>query len=125
MSDDAHQSFTELKVWQKARMLKIEIQELTKTFPKDERYRLVDQLIRSARSINSNIAEGQGRFTYKDQLHFCIQARGSLSETHNHVIDSFDSKYISDEQFKYFKSKIDEVGRLLNGYIVFLRKKLQ
>ncbi len=124
MSEDPHQSFTELTVWRKARFLKIEIQELAKSFPIDEKYRLVDQLIRSARSINSNISEGHGRYTYKDQLHFCIQARGSLSETLNHLIDAFDSKYINEEKLKYFKSIIDEVGKLLNGYIIFLRNKL-
>jgi len=59
-----YQSFTELAVWKKARLLKNEIQELVSTFPKEEKYRLTDQLIRSSRSINNNIAEGHGRFTY-------------------------------------------------------------
>jgi four helix bundle protein len=58
-------------------------------------------------------------------LHFCIQARGSLSETHNHLIDALDCSYISEVQFSYFKNMIDEVGRLLNGYITFLRNSLK
>lgn len=124
MNDKQHQSFTELEVWKKARSLKNEISELTKTFPSEEKFRLTDQMIRSSRSINSNIAEGHGRFTYKDQLHFCIQARGSLSETYNHLIDALDCKYINQEQLIYFKNKIDEIERLLNGYIAFLRKNL-
>lgn len=53
----------------------------------------------------------------------CVQARGSLSETYNHLIDAFDCKYISKEQINYFKTKIDEVERLLNGYIAYLRKQ--
>jgi four helix bundle protein len=110
-----HQSFTELDVWKKAREWKIEIEQLTKTFPVEEKYRLTDQIIRSARSINGNIAEGHGRFTFKDQLHFCVQARGSWSETMNHLIDAFDAKYITAEQLQYFKAKTDEVGKLLNG----------
>ena len=92
-------------------------------FPADERFRLTDQLIRSSRSINANISEGHGRFTYKEQLHFCIQTRGSLSETLNHLIDAFDCKYISTEQLTNFKNKLDEVGKLLNGYIIWLRKQ--
>ena len=56
--------------------LKNELKEIADKFPPEEKYRLTDQLIRSSRSINANIAEGHGRFTYKDQLHFCIQARG-------------------------------------------------
>ena len=124
MNDKQHQSFTELEVWKKARVLKNEIFELTKTFPPEEKYKLTDQVIRSSRSINSNIAEGHGRFTYKDQLHFCIQARGFLSETYNHFIDALDCNYLTSEQLVYFKNKIDEAERLLNGYIAFLRKNL-
>lgn len=120
----AHQAFTELKVWQKARELKKEIEALAKTFPTEEKYRLSDQLIRSVRSINGNIAEGHGRHTYKDQLHFCIQARGSLSETLNHLIDAYDCKYITDEQLLTYKTKYHEVESLLNGYITYLRGKL-
>ncbi len=121
--EEKNQSFTELEVWKKARVLKNELKKLTDSFPPEEKYRLVDQIIRSSRSINANISEGHGRFTYKDQLHFCIQARGSLSETHNHLIDALDCKYISQE-FDHFKLMIEEVGRLLNGYITFLRKNL-
>ncbi|SRR6266487_4348642 len=122
--EEKNQSFTELKVWKKARILKIELRNLVNSFPPEEKYRLADQIIRSSCSITSNIAEGHGRFTYKDQLHFCIQARGSLSETHNHLIEALDCKYISQEQFDHYKLMIDEVGRLLNGYITFLRKNL-
>jgi four helix bundle protein len=125
MELQAHQNFTDLEVWQRGRELKKEIEALPKTFPADEKYRMTDQIIRSVRSINSNIAEGHGRFSYKDQLHFCIQARGSLSETLNHLIDAYDCNYITKEQLAHFKIKTDEVGKLLNGYITYLRKKLQ
>jgi len=74
--EEKNQSFTELDVWKKARILKNELKEIADKFPPEEKYRLTDQLIRSSRSIKANIAEGHGRFTYKDQLHFCIQARG-------------------------------------------------
>jgi four helix bundle protein len=121
---EKHQSFTELEVWKKARLLKNEVKALTMSFPKEEHFRLTDQLIRSSRSTTANIAEGHGRFTYKDQLHFCIQARGSLSETLNHIIDAFDCKYIAEEQLLNFKAMIDEVERILNGYISFLRKNM-
>lgn len=73
MNSKPHSSFTELEVWKKAREIKKEMEALAKAFPPDERFRLSDQLIRSARSINANIAEGHGRFTYKDQLHFAFR----------------------------------------------------
>ena len=122
MIEKSYQSFTELEVWKKARQLKIDIEMLVKTFPIEEKFRLCDQLIRASRSINANISEGHGRFTYKDQIRFCIQARGSLSETLNHLIDAFDCKYISAEILQQYKIKIEEVERLLNGYITYLRK---
>lgn len=124
MHEKPHQNFTDLAVWIKSRELKKEIFKLVKTFPPEEKYRLGDQLIRSSRSIDSCIAEGHGRFTYKDQLHYCIIARGSLSETCNHLIDAFDCLYITAEELVVYKAKIDEVGRLLNGYISYLRKNI-
>ena len=109
---------------EKSALVKKRHYRTAKKFPTDEKFRLADHLIRAVRSINANIAEGHGRFTYKDQIHFCIQARGSLSETLNHLIDAFDCKYISAEDLQSFKIKIDEVERMLNGYITFLRKNI-
>ena len=82
--------FTELEVWKKMRLLKIKIETLTQTIPAEEKYRLTSQIIRSARCVNASIAEGHGRFTFPDRIHFCIIARGSLSETYNHLIDAYD-----------------------------------
>lgn len=123
MEEGAHQGFTDLEVWKKAREFKKEIQVLAKNFPPEEKFRLVSQMVDAARSINANIAEGHGRFTYKDQIHFCIQARGSLSETLNHFIEAYDCQYITKEQLSSYKTKVDGVGKLLNGYITYLRKK--
>lgn len=122
---DAHQNFTNLDVWQKARILKNEVFELAKSFPSDEKYKLTDQIIRSTRSINAAIAEGHGRFTFKDQLHYCIIARGSLSETENHLIDALDCRYIMQNQFDQFMIMITDVAKLLNGYISYLRKNIK
>lgn len=122
---DAHQNFTNLDVWQKARILKNEVFELAKSFPSDEKYKLTDQIIRSTRSINAAIAEGHGRFTFKDQLHYCIIARGSLSETENHLIDALDCRYIMQNQFDKFMIMITDVAKLLIGYISYLRKNIK
>ncbi len=64
MGENANQSFTELEVWKKARILKNEIKILVNNFPTEEKYKLNDQIIRSSRSITANIAEDHGRFTY-------------------------------------------------------------
>ena len=124
MNSSSHQSFTDLDVWKSARKLKIRIWKLVKPFPVEEKYRLTDQLIRSTRGIGSAIAEGHGKFYYKDQINYCVIARGSLSETLNHLIDAMDSEYISKDELASFKTDIDETGKLLNGYISFLRINL-
>lgn len=107
------------------------MEALAKTFPAKEKYRLSDQLIRSARSINGNILKGHGRHTYKDQLHFCIQTQGSLSEVLNHLIDAYDCTYITQEQLhshsykiNSYKIKYNEIEAFLNGYISYLRSKI-
>jgi four helix bundle protein len=120
----SYQSFTELKVWQEARAFKMLVRQISRSFPSEEKYRLIDQVIRSSRSVNANITEGHGRRTYKDQHHFCIQARGSLSETLNHLHDAFDEGYINEEILCQAREHHQKVEALLNGYIVFLRKQI-
>jgi len=80
-------------------------------------------VIRSSRSINALISEDHDRFTYPDQIHYCIQARGSLSETINHLFDALDEGYITKDQVLTFKQRGKEIERLLNGYLIYLRKK--
>jgi four helix bundle protein len=116
------ESFEELEVWKEARRLKISISELTKTFPDSEKFRLTDQIIRSSRSIDAQIAEGHGRQTKPDEKRFCTIARGSLSEALNHLIDAFDEGYISEETLSGFRLQIKKVEKLLNGYISWLSK---
>jgi len=115
--------FEELELWKKVREFKKTIRKLSFEFPAEEKFRLVDQIVRSSRSINSLVAEGHGRFTYPDQIHYCIQARGSLTETINHLVDAFDESYISFEQLIVYKQQGKEIERLLNRYLLFLRKK--
>lgn len=119
----AYQSFEDLEVWKKARELKLQIAALVKNFPSNEKYRLTDQLIRSSRSVNTQLAEGHGRKTWPDRLRFSVIARGSLSETLNHLIDARDEEMISAEELEHFRQKVNEVERILNGYIHFLELK--
>ncbi|MEO6668783.1 MAG: four helix bundle protein [Ferruginibacter sp.] len=120
----SYQGFEELEVWKKARNLKNELFHLVKTFPKEEKFRLSDQLTRSSRSINSQIAEGHGRKTFPDKLRFCIIARGSLSETLNHLIDAFDCNYTDEIILNAYRNKIAEIERILSGYVNYLEKNI-
>lgn len=122
MKEKSNNSFKELIVWKKSRELRLKTIDMSRRFPEHEKFKLNDQITRSSRSICACIAEGHGRFSYKDQLHFCVMARGSLSETHNHFIEANDCKYISDENLHELEIDVAELNKVLNGYISYLRK---
>ncbi|MFN4235088.1 MAG: four helix bundle protein [Bacteroidia bacterium] len=95
----AIKSLEELEVWQKTRELRKDISILAKKLPDSERYKLVNQIIRSSRSVTANIAEGFGWFHYQENIQFCRQARGSLIETLDHLYCCLDEGYIDSEKF--------------------------
>ena len=106
--------FEDLKVWQLAHKLSIEIAELAKSFPRDEKYDLGGQMRRSARSIPSDISEGYGRFHFNDKLTFYERARASLGELRNHFQEASGNKYIDEDCYKRFLKKVNEIGYLLS-----------
>ena len=117
-------AFTDLEVWKKSRLLRNNITKLTNSFPPEEKYRLVDQIIRSSRSIGNNIAEGHGRFHYLDASKFLVNARGSAAETIDHLIIAFDNTLIDQQTFESLKNDCEECMRMINGYIAYLKNQL-
>jgi four helix bundle protein len=115
--------FTELEAWKEARILKQGIIKIAKEFPPEEKYNLIDQIKRSSRSITANIAEGYGRFNYQETIQFIRQARGSLTETLDHLVTAMDEAYINEEIYKRFEKQYEKVLKLINGYISFLKTK--
>ncbi|MBC7775262.1 MAG: four helix bundle protein [Phycisphaerae bacterium] len=116
-------SFTDLEVYQTSRLLRKKVAVLVESnFPETEKYKLSDQIIRSSRRVTACIAEGYGRYYFKENIRFCRMARGSLLETLEHLITAFDTNYITGESLKDFKNDIDSCGRLINGYISYLKK---
>ncbi|MEO7082453.1 MAG: four helix bundle protein [Flavobacteriales bacterium] len=122
MNSTSLRSFTELKAWQKSRVVRKAISQLVKGFPTEEKYRLSDQIIRSCRGSCSNIAEGYGRFHEKDNARFCRMARGSHYETMDHLSVAYDEEYISKEDLKTHWAMADEAIRVVNGYLRYLTK---
>lgn len=119
----AFNNFYDLEVYKECRKLRIDVSEISKhKFPKDEKFQLTSQIIRSSRSINANLAEGHGRFHFQENIQFCRISRGSLSETLEHLICAFDENYISKEELEKFKSQYDNCLKLLNGYISHLKR---
>jgi four helix bundle protein len=115
-------TFEDLEIWKTSRRLRNDIREMTSAFPKEERYSLTDQILRSSRSVNANIAEGFGRFNHQENIQFCRIARGSLFETLDHLICANDCRYISDEQLAVLKIDCEHCLKLINGYIAYLKK---
>ena len=115
-------NFEDLEVWKECRNLRKQVSIVVKTFPVEEKYRITDQLIRASRSITANIAEGHGRFHYQENIQFCRQARGSLSETIDHFICAFDENYISIDHLNIFRNQYNLCLKILNGYIAYLQK---
>ena len=115
-------SFEDLEAWKSARELRKAISVLVKNFPKEENFRLKDQIIRSSRSISANIAEGYGRFHYKENIQYCRHARGSLLETLDHLICACDENIINEEKLGELRIVVAHNLKLLNGYILYLKK---
>ncbi|MEW6094739.1 MAG: four helix bundle protein [Chloroflexota bacterium] len=111
-----------LGVWNKAKNLVLVVyQQVLQKLPADEKWSLNQQLRRAVQSVPANIAEGHGRFYYQENIHFCYIARGSLIETYSHLFVAHDLKYISDEMFYDLKGRVEELARMLNGYIAYLK----
>ena len=106
-------------------MLRKDISDMLKGFPKEEKYRLTDQMLRASRSVTANIAEGYGRFHFQENVQFCRQARGSLAELQDHLTVALDEGYISQKVEKEYSIRVEECIRILNGYINFLLKSKQ
>ncbi len=123
MNKQSYKSFEELKCWQSCRKVRIFISELVKTYPKEEKFSLVDDMKRAARSTTHNIAEGFGRFHYQENVQFCRVSRGSLYELIDQLITSKDEGFISDKDCQKGRDLISETLALLNGYINYLSQK--
>jgi four helix bundle protein len=118
-----YQSFEDLEVYKKAREFRIELYKLIKGLPDEERNNLKNQIRRAATSITNNIAEGHGRFHYQENIQFCRQSRGSLSELIDDLNLCLDQKYFSEDSLLKLKAQAFEIIRLLNGYISYLKKR--
>ena len=118
MEKKNYRGFRDLIVYQLSYKLSVEIFEVTKTFPKEEKYSLVDQIRRSSRSIPANISEAWSRRRYpKSFVNKLIESDGEASETTVWLDFSKDQKYITEEKHEYFISKYDEVAKMLNSMI--------
>lgn len=115
--------YRELLVWRKARAVAVQIYAATSGFPTAETYGMTSQLRRAAVSVASNIAEGHGRLTRGEYLHFLGQARGSLLELDTQLLIALDLKYLQKEAYANLDREVYQVLGLLNRLIESLRQR--
>ncbi len=116
--EEEYRGYKDLKVFQMAYQTALELHELSKEFPKEEKYSLTDQIRRSSRSIPANIAEAWKKRCYqKAFVSKLIDCAGEAGETEVWLDFSKDFDFITHEQHMYFMNKYNEVGKMLFGMI--------
>src|SRR5882724_4007760 len=116
------QNLSQLSVWQKRHKLTLSIYNITRTFPREERFGLTSQLRRAASSIGANIAEGCGRNTRIEFRRFLDLAMGSASEVEYFLLLAFDLGLITAVSYGPAEKGITEIKRMLAGFIETLRR---
>lgn len=109
-------SFEQLTVWKESQQLAVLVYQVTKSFPKDETFGITSQIRRAASSISANIAEGFGRATINDKLHFLVIAYGSLLETKNFLYLSERLGYINRTELTPLLEQVTSCQKLLNAF---------
>ena len=113
--------YQNLRVWQKAMELTVEIYRLVQLLPKKETYALSDQMRRAVVSVASNIAEGQGRITAREFINFLGFSRGSLKELETQLRICELVGYMTEEEISFAMKLCDEIGKMLSNLIKKLR----
>ena len=120
------EGLSRLKVWVRAKDFAISIyKRVLPVLPVEEKWNLNQQLRRASLSISANIAEGYGRFYYQDNVRFCYMARGSLDEVLSHITFAHEMNFIPKELYQELTTEGDEIDKMLNGYISYLKKSKQ
>jgi four helix bundle protein len=116
-------SFEDLRVFQRAIDLMVDVYTATEAFPKHELYGLTSQMRRASCSVVSNVAEGQGRLTYGETRQLLSQARGSLFEVQAQVIVAHRLRFLDEASAEHLKRCIRAAGRELAGLIEWIKRR--
>ena len=117
--------FFDIKAWQKADDLAVDVYETTKSFPRHQLYSLTNQMQRAAVSVAANIAEGSGRRTLADYLRFLYIAKGSLCELEYYIHLAKRLGYLTEQDYQRLDALQDETARVLTGFIRFKEQEAE
>ena len=112
-----------LKVYQMAETLEIEIYKLIKDFPPEEKYTSADQLKRSSAAVANNIAEGYARHSYPEKVRYLYIAKGEAEETKRNLIRSGKKELIEAKVANALADQYTGLLKAISGYIKFLKDK--
>ena len=116
-------SFEDLYVYRLARNFRKSLAELARRLPTDERFNLSIQMRRAALSVTNNIAEGMGRYHYQENIQFCRQSRGSITELIDDLNACLEEGYIDRVTCEEYKKRAYELIRVLNSYIASQKRR--
>ncbi|MEN8253581.1 MAG: four helix bundle protein [Patescibacteria group bacterium] len=116
--------FSDLKIWQEATKISLQIYKLSRKFPTEEKFGITSQLRRCSTSVGANIAEGFGRYHYKDKIRFFYLARGSLFESQNFILFSGELGYLDSDTTANLCKQYDNLSRRINAFIKSLKANI-
>jgi len=123
MTSDNIQGLETLEDWKRAKDFAMKVcKEVLPLLPAEEKWSLSQQFRRSVQSVPANIAEGHGRFYFQETVRFCYIARGSLSETYTHITIAYELGYIPERNYVDLRKQVEELIRIINGYIAYLKR---
>lgn len=115
--------FENLRIWKKAFELMLKVHDICKLLPKDERFRLKDQVERSSSSVPDNVSEAYSAYYYNDKIKITYIARREASETQNHLRKMQGKKYISEVEADSLISEYEGLIRGINAFINSIKKQ--
>lgn len=119
-------SLERLDVWRRAKDFVILVyREVLPHLPSEEKWGMNQQIRRAAQSIPANIAEGHGRYYYQENVRFCYVARGSLEATISFLSLAFELEYLPQELYNQLIEESDNLSKLINGYVAYLKRSKQ
>lgn len=123
MTSDNIQGLETLEAWKRAKDFAVKVcKEVLPLLPAEEKWSLSQQIRRAVQSVPANIAEGHGRFYFQETVRFCYIARGSLSETYTHITVAYELGYIPQKAYADLRKHVEELIRIINGYIAYLKR---
>ena len=117
-------SFRELNAYKESKVLVKITYQLLKKFPSEEKYALCEQIRRAVISVTSNIAEGTGRISIKEQMHFLEISYGSLMEVLSQMDIALDLGYIDSNEFSRYELQCNNCACLISGLRSYLERSL-